>query len=141
MNQPEAALQLVRARLDHDLDIAQAHSAELAKEEKPEFDSGAEDAGWSAEEVAWAFEKNPKIPLRKLIEDKNGWDTLPTLAEQAPSLFLEIQWPWFERCFEALGASPTSPTQRELCRFSLFSTTQVIELLNPCTPNSPQYRL
>ena len=39
------------------------------------------------------------------------------------------------------GLSPTSPTQHELCRFSLFSTTQVIELLNPCTPNSPQYRL
>ena len=39
------------------------------------------------------------------------------------------------------AGSPTSPTQRELCRFSLFSTTQVIELLNPCTPNSPQYRL
>ena len=38
-------------------------------------------------------------------------------------------------------ANPTSPTQHELCRFSLFSTTQVIELLNPCTPNSPQYRL
>ena len=37
--------------------------------------------------------------------------------------------------------SPTSPTQRELCRFSLSSTTQVIELLESCTPNSPQYRL
>ena len=109
VNQPEAALQLVRARLDHDLDIAQAHSAELAKEEKPEFDSGVQDAGWSAEEVAWAFEKNPKIPLRKLIEDKNGWDTLPTLAEQAPFLFLEILWPWFERCFEALAARSESP--------------------------------
>ena len=104
VNQPEAALQLVRTRLDHELDIAQAHSAELAKEEKPEFDSGAEDAGWSAEEVAWAFEKNPKIPLKKLIEDRNGWDTLPTLAERAPSSFLEILWPWFERCFEALSA-------------------------------------
>ena len=103
VNQPEAALQLVRARLDHELDIAQAHSAELAKEEKPEFDSGAEDAGWSAEEVAWAFEKNPKIPLKKLIEDRNGWDTLPTLAEHAPSSFLKILWPWFERCFEALS--------------------------------------
>ena len=41
----------------------------------------------------------------------------------------------------AVQLSPTSPTQREFCRFSLFSTTQVIELLNPCTPNSPQYRL
>ena len=38
-------------------------------------------------------------------------------------------------------AIPTSPTQRELCRFSLSSTTQVIELLESCTPNSPQYRL
>ena len=115
MNQPEAALQLVRARLDHDLDIAQAHSAELAKEEKPEFDSGAEDAGWSAEEVAWAFEKNPKIPLRKLIEDKNGWDTLPTLAEQAPSLFLEILWPWFERCLR-IGISKRQYTLVEKYR-------------------------
>ena len=41
----------------------------------------------------------------------------------------------------SVDTSPTSPTQREFCRFSLFSTTQVIELLNPCTPNSPQYRL
>ena len=39
------------------------------------------------------------------------------------------------------GPNPTSPTQREFCRFSLFSTTQVIELLESCTPNSPQYRL
>ena len=102
VDQPEAALQLVRARLEHELDSAQARSAELAKEEKPDFSSGAEDDGWSEEEVAWAFEKNPKIPLRKLIEDRNGWDTLPTLAEQAPSSFLDILWPWFERCFEAL---------------------------------------
>ena len=43
--------------------------------------------------------------------------------------------------FELRAVSPTSPTQRELCRFSLFSTTQVIELLESCTPNSPQYRL
>ena len=34
-------------------------------------------------------------------------------------------------------ANPTSSTQREFCRFSLFPATQVIELLNPCTPNSP----
>ena len=40
-----------------------------------------------------------------------------------------------------LTVIPTSPTQREFCRFSLFSATQVIELLDPCTANSPQYRL
>ena len=44
-------------------------------------------------------------------------------------------------CITSSSSNPTSPTQREFCRFSLFSTTQVIELLNPCTPNSPQYRL
>ena len=48
------------------------------------------------------------------------------------------RWP----CADAIAAAnPTSPTQREFCRFSLFSTTQVIELLESCTPNSPQYRL
>ena len=103
VDQPETALQLVRARLDHELDIAQARSAELAQEEKPKFDTGADDIGWSEEEVAWHFEKNPKIPIKKLIEDRNGWDALPTLAEQTSSSFLRILWPWFERCFEALS--------------------------------------
>ena len=102
VDQPKTALQLARARLEQKLDSAQARSAELAREKKPDFGSGAEDDGWSEEEVAWVFEKNPKIPLKKLIEDRNGWDTLPTLAEQAPSSFLDILWPWFERCFEAL---------------------------------------
>ena len=45
------------------------------------------------------------------------------------------------KALRTAAATPTSPTQREFCRFSLFSATQVIELLNPCTPNSPQYRL
>ena len=43
--------------------------------------------------------------------------------------------------FMDVNLSPTSPTQRELCRFSLFSTTQVIELPEPLhaqfTPISP----
>ena len=104
VDQPEAALQLVHARLDLELETAQALSAELAKEEKPEFDDASEDAGWSAAEVAWYFEKDPAIPFKKLIDDKNEWDTLPSLAERAPSLFLKILWPWFERCFEALAA-------------------------------------
>ena len=104
VKQPEAAMKLVRARLDHEFDTAQTRSAELAKEEKPEFDSNADDTAWTAEEVTWLLEKNPKIPLRKLIQDRNGWDTVPTLAEQAPSSFLRILWPWFEHCFEALTA-------------------------------------
>ena len=47
----------------------------------------------------------------------------------------------FVRSIYFRDPNPTSPTQRAFCRFSLFSTTQVIELLSPCTPNSPQYCL
>ena len=57
---------------------------------------------------------------------------------------LDTGEPSFAESFRQLAENsinPTSPTQRELCRFSLFSTTQVIELLNLCTPNSPQYCL
>ena len=70
---------------------------------------------------------------------------------QMVAFYMEMQKQYQDRLIETHRAlccaatnrspNPTSPTQRELCRFSLFSTTQVIELLNPCTPNSPQYRL
>ena len=40
-----------------------------------------------------------------------------------------------------VASNPTSPTRRGFCRFSFFSATQVIELLNPCPRNSPQMRL
>ena len=104
VEQPEAALRLARTRLDHELETAQAQSAELAKVKKPDFESDAEDGEWSEAAVTWASENDPKIPLEKLIEDRNNWDTLPTLAEQAPSSFLRILWPWFERCLDALAA-------------------------------------
>ena len=102
VEQPEAALQLLRARLDKELETAEARSAALAKEERPQFDNDEEEADRIAEEVAWITEKHPRIPLKELIDDKNGWDTVPTLAEQAPASFLRILWPWFERCLEAL---------------------------------------
>ena len=96
VEQPEAALQLARARMDHELEVAQAQSEQLAKEVKPEFDS-------IAEEVAWQFEKHPRVPLKQLFEDDHGWQTLPALAERAPGRFLQVLWSWFERCLDALA--------------------------------------
>ena len=104
VDQPEAALRLARARLDHELETAQAESAELAKVKKPDFETDGEDGVWSEAAVKWALKDDPKIPLKKLMEDRNNWDRLPTLAEQAPSSFLKILWPWFERCLDALAA-------------------------------------
>ena len=104
VDQPEAALRLARARLDHELKTAQAQSAELAKVKKPDFESYGEDGKWSEAAFTWELKNDPKIPLKKLVEDRNNWDTLPTLAEQAPSAFLKILWPWFERCLDALAA-------------------------------------
>ena len=96
VEQPEAALLLVRARLDHELEVAQAQSEQLAGEGVPEFDS-------IEEEVAWQFEKHPRIPLKELFEDHHGWQTLPALAERAPGPFLQVLWPWFEQCLDALA--------------------------------------
>ena len=93
--QPETALHLVRARLDHELAVAKDKAEELAKEEIPEFDSL--DA-----QIAWSFEKNPRIPLNRLIENRQAWESLSALAEQEPDSFLEILWPWFEQYFNAL---------------------------------------
>ena len=73
VEQPEAALRLVRARLDHELAVAEKRADELARE-----------------------------ALRELIEREQSWETLPTLAERAPAAFLEVLWPWFEQCLGAL---------------------------------------
>ena len=108
--QPEVALRLVRARLERDLARALALSDSLATKRKPEFES------WDDERI-WAFKNAPRVPLARLIEERNQWDTLPALAEHAPSPFLEILWPWFERCFDALAAR--SPRRQRLLGYAL----------------------
>ena len=68
------------------------------------------------------------------------WDNTPPWSSGVPGgSTVGVQSDCSE--YGKVVANPTSPTQRELCRFSLFSTTQVIELLESCTPNSPQYCL
>ena len=95
--QPEAALHLVRARLDRELAAAKGSAEELSGEERP-------GPGNVEVQVAWELGKHPRIPLDRVIDQRLGWEALPSLAERAPAEFLEILWPWFERCFSALRA-------------------------------------
>ena len=95
VEQPEHALYLVRARLDHQLAFAQIKADELSKKSTPEFDS-------PIEELEWRSDNDPRRSLVEVIRQKLGWETLPTLAEQVPATFLAILWPWFEQYFEAL---------------------------------------
>ena len=93
--QPEMALHLVRARLDRELAVAEARADELSRDMLPE------DA--SIKEVFdWELNKNPRMPIKRLVEQRQGWESLASLAEHAPAAFLEILWPWFERYFHAL---------------------------------------
>lgn len=95
--QPKSVLQLVRARLDRDLATAEARAEELSHERVPEPDS-------IAVLVDWQLTKDPKVPLNRLIDQGQGWEPLSSLAEHAPAAFLEVLWPWFDRCLNALKA-------------------------------------
>ena len=97
VEQPETALYLVRARLDHDLAVARAKAEELSEEAIPER------ANMKAL-LHWQLEKDHRDPLRRLVDHGQGWESLSALAEQAPRAFLEILWPWFEQYFTALKA-------------------------------------
>ena len=104
MNQPESALRLVRARLVRDLDAARAETAERSGIPEPAF-------GSLDEEMVWIMENDPRRPLQALVEESQGWESLPALAEQAPVAFLEILWSWFEECFRALSAASETPRE------------------------------
>jgi len=97
VEQPETVLHLVRARLDRDLAAAETRAEELSHERMPDPES-------IAALVDWQLTKDPRVPLNKLIDQGQGWEPLPSLAEHAPAEFLETLWPWFERCFNALKA-------------------------------------
>ena len=96
VEQPNAALSFVRARLDHELADAQAKAEALATEGVPQFES--DDA-----RLVWQFRKDPRNPIEDLMKKDSTWESLPALARQAPTEFLKILWPWFEQYFDALA--------------------------------------
>ena len=95
VEQPDLALRVVLAQLNRDLDEAKEESAERAKRTMPAFDV-------DDEQYIWLMENQPSTPLKTLIERRDASDTLLALAEHVPGLYLEILWPWYERCLKAL---------------------------------------
>ena len=98
VDQPEAALRLVHARLVRQLAVATAEAARRNALPKPDF-------AHMEDEVSWLIENSARRPLETLIEASHGWDHLQALAERAPVRFLEILWPWFEECFGVVNAA------------------------------------
>nr|WP_264569901.1 hypothetical protein [Sphingobium sp. B2D3D] len=96
IDHPEHALRLVRTRLERQLRIAESEATEKAKVPKPKFDN-------HEEHFAWFIKNDPKDPIKKLIEERQEWDSLPALAEQSPVVFLDTLWPWFRSTFETLA--------------------------------------
>lgn len=95
IDQPDFALRLVLVQLNRDLDEAKEESAERAKKTMPAFN--ADD-----ERYIWMMENQPNAPLKALIERREPSDTLLALAENAPSIYMGILWPWYEQCLKAL---------------------------------------
>jgi nucleoside phosphorylase len=93
VDQPEAALKLVRARLDREFAAAAAEAERRVALPKP--------AGEEAQ-LTWLISKSPSEPLKNLLERGEGWDSLEALAQANSGPFLEAVWPWFQRVFEAL---------------------------------------
>ena len=95
VEQPVAALQLARARLDRQL--AEATVAARARERKPapEFED-------FEHEMAWFLKNDYQDPLKSLVRHPQGWESLPALAEKAPADCLSVLWPWFDELFSAL---------------------------------------
>lgn len=94
--QPDAALRIVLARLRHELADAVETAAARAAQPRPGFTS-------SDEELAWRVRKDPREPVKQLIERGDEWNSLPALAEQAPQAFLDILWLWYRDVFDALA--------------------------------------
>jgi hypothetical protein len=95
VDQPEIALKLVRARFDAELLGAEGEAAKQYGKIPPTNVS-------HEEQIAWYMRSDPRKALKSLFESRNGWDTLPSLAEKAPILFLLHLWPWYLAAFRAL---------------------------------------
>lgn len=97
VDQPTIALELVRSKLDRDLREALAESKRRQEMEAPHFET-------ESDRQVWEVRRDIREPLRQLLDQGQGWETLPALAEKAPDEFLRVLWPWFLSVFAALRA-------------------------------------
>jgi nucleoside phosphorylase len=95
LEQPQAALRLVRAALDRSLRAAIAEGRALAAEPMP---NGLD----PTDEALWRVRHDGTRAIKNILETSNEWDMLRALAEHAPADTIELLWPWFVETLEAL---------------------------------------
>ncbi|WP_082728980.1 phosphorylase family protein [Burkholderia sp. LA-2-3-30-S1-D2] len=93
VEQPDVALRLVRTKLDFVLAEAKG------KPEPPLFPSD----GTQGEQLAWYVGHRRTKDFEGLL-DAMEWNDLPSLAEAAPSAFLQYLWPWYIAVFSEILA-------------------------------------
>ncbi len=93
VDQPEFAIDLVRASLDRTLAQAISEAEERAKVPPPTSEG---------DYFAWHVRHSPDAPFKKAIEDSQDWDSLGALAEQNARLVLDSLWPWFLQALSEL---------------------------------------
>lgn len=93
VEQPDVAMRLVRTKLDFVLAEAKG------KPEPPQFPSD----GTQGEQFAWYVGHRRSKDFEGLL-DAMDWNDLPSLAEAAPSVFLQYLWPWYIAVFSEILA-------------------------------------
>jgi nucleoside phosphorylase len=93
VDQPAAALQLVVARLVRRLDAAVGEAERRAAVPAPDDEEAR---------LRWVISNSPSKPLKDLLEESEGWESLEALAQHGPPSFLEAVWPLFQRILGAL---------------------------------------
>ena len=132
--EPVLALRLARAGLDRALKTAVDEAQERTKLPPPNL---AEDGAAS---VWTSLKHRPSEPIREMIEGRE-WETLPTLAEEAPSAFIEILWPWFEQALRQLDRFIDKPDRMTVYRLPFefdyrFTAEHGADLAPPGIPSS-----
>jgi len=97
VEQPDVAIRLIRAKLD--LLLAKAKGSP----KPPQFPAdGTED-----EKISWHILHNRAKELNDLL-DTTEWNDFPSLAEAAPTAFLQYLWPWYVAVFSEILARKDS---------------------------------
>ena len=95
LEQPRAALRLIRAALDRALRAAIAEGQSLTAEAMPK---GLE----PDDREIWKIRQVTTRAIKNMLETSNEWDMLRAIADHAPTDTIEILWPWFTMALKAL---------------------------------------